>query len=154
MKLIGENGATFDLMIEGYQFPEITTDDWDSNWLMVCGQVKHPQGAWNFCDPCLTTFELEQLAEWFDGVAKGNVDSDNGYFTEPNLHFEYVTMPISAIQVTFAHESAPPWLGREERFDGAIIRFPLTLNDSGAASRSLRAILSKFPARGVPVENA
>lgn len=30
-------GATFDLIIEGYQFPEITTDDWDSNWLMVRG---------------------------------------------------------------------------------------------------------------------
>lgn len=122
---------------------------------MVRGRLEHPQGTWTFCDPCLTTFELEQLAVWLDGVANGKIDPDNGYFTEPNLHFEYVTMPISAIQVTFAYESAPSWLTeREERFEGATIRFPLALNDLGAASRCLRVSLSRFPIRGVPEEDA
>jgi len=154
MRLEGEDGATFELLIDGYQFPNIATDYWDSNWLIVHGQVINSQGNWAFRDPCMTTFELEQLATWFDGVTNGNVDPDNGYFTEPNLHFEYVITPISAIQVTFANESAPPWLGHEGRFDGAIIRFPLALNDPGAASRSLRAILSNFPVRGLPEGDA
>jgi hypothetical protein len=151
MKLQGEDGAMFDLTIDGYQFPEIETDYWDSNWLMVRGQVNHPRGNWIFRDPCLTTFELEQLAIWLDGVANGVANPADGYFTEPNLHFEYVTIPVPAIQVTFGYESAPPWLATDDaRLDGAIVRFPLALNDLRVVSRSLRADLVKFPIRGVP----
>ena len=58
------------LDIVGYQFPD-AHDYWDSNWLTVAGIAKHPKGSWQFTDPCLTTFELDQLALWFDGVALG-----------------------------------------------------------------------------------
>lgn len=150
MRLEGDQGWTLELAIERYEFPE-SVEYWDANWLLIRGHVEHPLGAWTFRDPCLTTFELEQLARWFDGVADGRVDPDSGYFTEPNLRFDYSPTPTPSIQVTLAYESAPPWLKeREERFDGAVMTFPAGSNDPRAASRSLRALLAEYPVRGVP----
>ena len=63
MTLHGERGGTFRLSIDGYQFPETTDDRWDANWLFVRGHVQDPQGEWTFRDPCLTTFEVQELAE-------------------------------------------------------------------------------------------
>jgi hypothetical protein len=146
MRLEDDQGRTFELSIDAYQFPE-SDEYWDANWLVVCGRVTHPRGAWTFRDPCLTTFELEQLAKWFDGVADGNVDKAIGYFTEPNLHFEYVPAPRPAIKLTFAYESCPPWLERDKRLEGTIVIFPLALNDPREASRSLRTLLVQFPVR-------
>ncbi len=139
-----------ELSIDGYQFPE-SDEYWDANWLVVRGRVTHPRGAWTFRDPCLTTFELEQLAAWFDGVATGRVDPASGYFTEPNLHFEYVATPVPAISVTFSYESSPPWVSQlEERMDGAIVTFPVALNDPRKSSRSIRTLLARFPVRVFP----
>ena len=150
MRLDDGQGTTLELAIDGYQFPE-SGEYWDANWLVVRGEVEHPRGSWRFRDPCLTTFELEQLAAWFDRVAAGEADPDSGYFTEPNLHFEYATTPHPAIDVKLAYESAPPWLTeREERFDGAVVTFPVRFNDPGVASRSLRALVDRYPVRALP----
>ena len=154
MRLNDGQGATLELGVDGYQFPE-SDEYWDANWLVVRGQVEHPRGSWTFHDPCLTTFELEQLAVWFDGVADGKVDPANGYFTEPNLHFEYATGPDPAINVTLSYESAPPWLTqREERLDGAVVTFPVRLNDPQEAALSLRRLLSACPIRVLPEKPA
>lgn len=48
MRLKGEDGTSFELKIEGYQFPEIQDDRWDSNWLVVSGRVAHPAGTGAF----------------------------------------------------------------------------------------------------------
>jgi hypothetical protein len=150
MKLDDGQRTALELVIDGYQFPE-SDEYWDANWLVVRGRVEHPRGNWTFRDPCLTTFELEQLAAWFEGVGAGEADPASGYFTEPNLHFEYAATPHPAIHVKLAYESAPPWLtDREERLDGATITFPLRLNDPGVTSRSLRALLARYPVRALP----
>lgn len=150
MKLTGEHGVAFELNIDCYQFREVT-DYWDSNWLMVRGDVEHPRGGWTFRDPCLTTFELEQLATWFDEVDMGTAAADNGHFTEPNLSFDYVVASEPEIRVTFAHESAPPWLVKQDqRANGAVITLPLRLNSPRETARSLRSLLSNYPKRGTP----
>jgi hypothetical protein len=150
MKLNDDQGATLELAIVAYQFPE-SDECWDANWLVVHGQITHAQGAWTFRDPCLTTFELEQLAAWFDGVAVGRPDPGSGYFTEPNLHFEYAPLPTPTIRVKLAYESAPPWLSeRVERLDGAVMTFPVALNDPAEVSRCLRAWLTRYPVRLLP----
>src|SRR5262245_2704115 len=68
MRLVGEQGTLFELGVDGYQFPG-SAEYWDANWLMIRAHVQDPRGSWTFRDPCLTTFEVEQLAGWFDGVA-------------------------------------------------------------------------------------
>jgi len=150
MRFRGQEGASFELSIVGYQFPEMTKDRWDANWLFVRGHVRHSQGEWTFRDPCLTTFELEELAEWFDSVGRGQASSRECSFTEPNLNFEYLDDGTPAIVVRFAHESAPPWQLGEERFIGTVLSFPVALNDLTSAASDLRGFLTQFPERGEP----
>jgi len=148
MKLVGRNGTVLELSASGYQFPEITDDYWDSNWLMVSGKVQHPNGSWKFIDPCLTAFELEQLASWFDDVPAGNADPDLGHFTEPNLQFSCILGPEPFIEVRIAHESAPPWLVGDARMEGVRLEFPVAMNDVRATATELRDLVSRFPVRG------
>lgn len=148
MKLVGRDETALELSVDGYQFPDIADDCWDSNWLMVSGRVRHPHGSWTFTDPCLTTFELEQLASWLDDVAAGRPNPDLGYFTEPNLCFCYRQDPEPTIEVRIAYESAPPWLVGEPRMGGAALEFPLVMNDPRVAAAEIRSFISRFPVRG------
>ena len=150
MRLHDGQGVTFELGVDGYQFPD-SDEYWDANWLMVRGRIEHPRESWTFRDPCLTTFELEQLAEWFESVVAGKADPANGYFTEPNLHFSQGSTPEPTIDVTFAYESAPPWLtGHEPRLEGTVVSFPLRLNDPLELASSLRRMLAMHPIRALP----
>lgn len=148
MKLVGRHETSLELSVGGYQFPDIADDPWDSNWLMVAGRVRHPHGSWTFTDPCLTTFELDQLASWLDDVAAGRPDPDHGYFTEPNLRFSYRQEPEPTIEIRVAYESAPPWLVGEPRMQGAVLAFPVAMNDLGIAAADVRSFISRFPVRG------
>jgi hypothetical protein len=85
MQLKGENGISAELEITGYQHPGVTDEYWQSNWLIVRVAVEHPKGAWSASHPSLTTFEVDQLARWFEGLAATDPDPKAGHFTEPNL---------------------------------------------------------------------
>jgi len=148
MNLYGQDGASFDLGIEGYQFPEVADDYWDSNWFFVRGQVRCSQGDWTFRDPCLTTFELRELADWLDSVAAGRPSSTICSFTEPNLDFEYRPVPAASIVARFTHESAPPWQRGDDRLGGFALSFDVVLNDLARSASQLREMLAMFPERG------
>jgi hypothetical protein len=139
----GKHGITFELQIDGYQFPAIEGEIEDANWLMVRGAVSLPEGAWTFVDPCLTTIECEGLADWLDRVAEGSVNEPVLFFTEPNLGFEYAAHPVEMMTVRLSYECAPPWAG----IAGTAVSFPLSLNEPREAARSLRAALARFPPR-------
>ena len=150
MKLQSEKTIALTLEIAGYRSPEIVDRFWDANWLLVRCRIEHPRGGWSFSEPSLATFELEQLARWFDGVAQVNPDPKAGYFTESHLTFLYAPPPVSVIEVRFAFEAAPPWLvDRNLRLDGAVLSFPLALNDPRACAQNLREQLARFPQRGL-----
>ena len=38
------DGQSLELRILGYQYPDLETEDYDSNWLNVEGKVAHPRG--------------------------------------------------------------------------------------------------------------
>lgn len=135
--------TTFQLTVERYQFPN-ATEYWDANWLLMRGAVAHPDGGWNFLDACMTTFELEKLARWFDSLAASSPNNARCIFTEPNLCFELVADPVPAIALEFSLESAPAWLDR-----APVLRFPLVENDPSLVASTLRADLARFPPRGV-----
>jgi len=147
-------GASLTLSVVGYQFPGETSERSDANWLVISGKAKHLRGAWDFQDACLTTFELNQLADWFDGAAAGHPEPDSGYFTEPCLEFRYKADPEPTLDVRLAYECAPPWLGDSDaRMDGITLRFPVSSNDLARAAGAARALLRRFPERGL-VEGA
>jgi hypothetical protein len=82
-------------------------------------------------------------------VAQGNPDPKAGYFTESHLTFLHAPTPVSAVEVRFAFEAAPPWLvDRNLRLDDAVLSFPLALNNPRTCAQYLREQLARFPQRG------
>jgi hypothetical protein len=104
MKLEGLNGELFELDIIGHEYLE-------PSWLMVALHVVHRTlGTWQAIDPCLQTFEVEQLAQWLENVAKGIESENHLYFLEPNLEFELVGKEENrSIRVYLKLEARPEW---------------------------------------------
>ena len=132
------------LAIEGYQFPDITDDEWDSNWLIIRGDAVLDGRSWSFRDPCLTTFEVQRLADWLDQVAMGTAEKSFCGFTEPILDFEWV--PGGSIRIGLSLEALPPWENRDG--DLGDIGFDVPIGDQLNVSASVfRRLLSQFPVR-------
>ena len=69
MRITSASGDEFQLVIVRYQFPDVDEDRWESNWLIVNGTVAAAGEKWVFTEPCVTTFELADLADWLDELA-------------------------------------------------------------------------------------
>ena len=149
MRLQAESGNTFALVIVGYEYPDITEDWWDSNWLVISGNVSTAKNSWRFVHPCVTTFELANLADWLDKLGAEGETFSQYAFTEPNLEFTFLAKPSPVLRVRFAHESAPPWLKQhEERLNGMTLDFPLSHTKAHEAAADLRNALVDYPVRG------
>jgi hypothetical protein len=149
MRLTADSGNAFELLILRYEFPDITEDRWDSNWLVVSGKVTIGDKTWHFIEPCVTTFELADLADWLETLGDGAEDLADCSFTEPNLAFLYSRKPFPVLRVRFTRESAPPWLkGPEQRAVGVTVSFPLTDGVAQEVAAEIRNALIEYPIRG------
>ncbi|WP_298397063.1 hypothetical protein [Sphingobium sp.] len=138
------SGGSLRLGVEGYQFPHILDDDWDSNWLIIVGEAEIGNRSWRFRDACLTTFEMERLADWLDAATTGKQSNPFCGFTEPNLDFERVSN--EAIRIGFSLEAAPPWSSEDDDF--GTHGFEVPVNDRlGLAATDLRRLLQTYPVR-------
>ncbi len=148
MRLVGREEEELHLEVLGYQFPGIEDDEWDSEWLIIAGQVSCTRGRWKFREPCLCTFELQALAAWLRDVRVGGPEREL-CFTEPNLRFEHVeTSDGDVLLIAFSQESSPPWATEGERYgEGYALSFPFCLNDFAVASSTLGSMLLKWPIR-------
>jgi hypothetical protein len=151
LTFIGYNNARLEFDIVGYQFPNADLDGWDSEWLIVAGAVSCDRGKWKFRDPCLTTFELQALAEWLRSRTDKGSSTEIG-FTEPNLSFARTGAGTTEeLTISFAQESAPPWATEQEKYgNGFSLGFPIALNDCAAWADSIDKILERFPVRALP----
>ena len=140
--LLSNGSSWFQLQITNYQFPGIEKDEWDSNWLIVEGSVRLSDREWHFREPCLTTFEVDDLASWLEGCVQGKDVKTCCAFTEPNIYFDLVD--AQHIRVGFANECAPPWASRGTAHQFDVLIGPDVLK----AASSLRLQLKKFPLRG------
>jgi hypothetical protein len=135
----------FELRVVGYQFPGNATAEYDSNWLVIEGAVRHPRGDWRFRDPSLLTYEVARLADWLEAVASGTEPRPWCGFIEPNLSFDVAGEGVARVlRVSFGCESLPPWAARGEE---VAVEFPVAGLDLGAAAASLRGQLGEFPQR-------
>jgi hypothetical protein len=147
MKLKSDAGNSFELAVLGYEHPDITEDRWDSNWLVVSGKVTAGDQSWRFVEPCVTTFELAELAEWLEDL--GWRDAPDCAFTEPNLLFQYSPRPEPVVRIRFAHESAPPWMTQDpERIAGLTLDFPMSKQQAADLAAEVRNALVEYPERG------
>jgi hypothetical protein len=143
MRLAANTDVAVEISIVGYQFPDLHTAEYDSNWLVVRGHVHHPCGDWTFCDPCLLTYEAARLVDWLESVAAGHEMDERATFIEPNLSFEVaVTKTGRMLRITFALESRPSWASED-----VVIELPITEMDLNDTIRQWRKQLERFPQR-------
>src|SRR6266536_3133930 len=111
MKLSSPNSTSFTLTIVGYQFPALATTPYDSNWLDIHVDVTTDQGTWSATDPCLLTYEVQQLADWLDAIGERRNDSSICSFTEPCLVFQLLAENHAqpTLRILFELELRPPW---------------------------------------------
>lgn len=163
--------VSFELKILGYQFPEISSDPYDSEWLNIQISIHHSEGHWQDwvrLDPSLETLEIQHLIEWLREVASHSTVfkhwrsarlESRVFFTEPNLSFEahsnvYGEQEL-ALRVYLAAETLPPFkkdlqhieLDKREEISEVWIDFPVNASDLEQAAQSLTEQLASFPIR-------
>jgi hypothetical protein len=149
MKLASKDGHLFEMRILQYQFPHMETEDYDSNWLIIEGEVIHPKGSWHFRDPCLLTYEAERLASWMDAVAGGKPLPAICDFMEPTLEFRAIfSAQRPVLRVYFELEARPEWASNERPGKEDIwVEFPFEELNLRSIAREWRGELSAYPQR-------
>jgi hypothetical protein len=133
----------FRLRIVGYQFPDATDLD-DANWLMISGECSLEGRQWTFTDPCLETWDMEELASWLEALAAGRNTKPFLAFTEPNLEFQVVKG--NTLRVIFSLETAPE---KDFRAPESKRRFDMPITpDLAATAKCLRDQSHLFPPKG------
>ena len=149
MLLVGSGGNELDLSIVGYQFPDVTTDPWDSNWLLVAVRVVSPEGSWDVVDPCLTTWEAKHLVRWLVNAAARDPSAAPAMFTEPNLTLVARAHPRNpsrvGVRACFQLELRPPWVGAGNEL---CVDLEVDRADLARAAAALLVDLLRFPQRG------
>jgi hypothetical protein len=148
MRITSSSGDAFQLVIVRYQHPDVGEDRWDSNWLIVNGTVAAGPETWGFIEPCVTTFELADFADWLDELAQEGSEPSSFEFAEPNLKFSYSPWPRRALQLTLAHESAPPSMSEVERRTGVTVEFEMPKVQAEGLAAEIRGALMDYPIRG------
>lgn len=88
MLFFGEHGQVVELVIHSYERAFTYAGDYDANWLQVLLRVSSEQANWQVVTPCLLTWELAGLSEWFETLSRGETVARNPCdFLEPNLCF-------------------------------------------------------------------
>jgi hypothetical protein len=111
---------------------------------MIALEVRRKGQTWSCTDPMLTTFELRDLAQWFEALANGLPADRNLCFTEPNITLEHLGTDSETVcmRLRFSHEARPPGAVRQARLDLALPAAQLR-----QAALDARAALTRFPER-------
>jgi len=150
MKLTLADGTSFTLTIVGYQYPQLATAPYDSNWLTIRIDATNPQGTWSATDPCLLTYEVSRLADWLDAIATGKVAKATCGFIEPCLLFRLDgdASGHQELRIYLELEPRPPWSGSKLAGQEDLwLTFPLSAIDLAVAASMLRQQLERYPQR-------
>ena len=154
LRFTDPEGLTFELDVVGYQYPadvESPLPEFDLNWLMIHISARDHEGReWEAVDPCLLTWELEELARWlevhsYDDKAFLLLD-----FTEPCLSFD-IQHPdrlgqTVVLNVHLSCELGAPEAGKNSRSD-VVLRFVLKEDDLMSAARQCQDLCGRYPHR-------
>jgi len=147
MKFTNKDQTSFELNILNYQFPEMETEEYDSNWLMVQIKVRHQKSEWQSVDPSLLTYEAKEIAEWLERIAKKESVKKQLGFIEPNLSFELLD-DKKYIRIYFELESRSSWVASKVAGEKDLwLGIEIENNNFLAEAEDLRKQLSKFPQR-------
>lgn len=144
----GIDSQTVELKITNYQFPDNRDGDWDGNWLNIHLKVDSKVGKWQTIDPSLTTWEVQEIIDWFDILSK---DKEPEYrlitFTEPNLSFELLNEPTDndkLIRINFDLESKPKSATDDKEY---FVDISANKDELIEITKGLKDELSRYPER-------
>jgi hypothetical protein len=148
MTFTGIDNQTVELKITNYQYPDINDGDWDGNWLNIYLNVKSKVGHWQTVDPSLTTWEVQELINWFDTLSINlQPEYADMSFTEPNLSFELLNdfkADKKTFRLKFNLESRPQTATDDKEYFVDVIA---DNNELKKLSTSLKIELDKYPER-------
>ncbi len=137
----------FKIAIWGYQFPKILYKKYDSNWLRIYIEVDSKMGKWEAIDPCLLTWEFEEITNWLKAIKQCERVEEHLEFIEPNLSFSLTENSdnLVKIKVHFDLESKPQSAKEDDKF---FIDFIVDRElELGGLIKKFEMELSKFPMR-------
>ena len=148
MTFSGIDNQTVELKIINYQYPNINDGDWDGNWLNIYLNVKSKVGHWQTVDPSLTTWEVQELINWFDALSINlQPEYADMSFTEPNLSFELLNdfkADKKTFRLKFNLESRPQSAINDKEY---FVDFIADNNELKKLSTDLKNELDKYPER-------
>jgi hypothetical protein len=137
--------SRFELEIGSYQFP-ISDEKYDSNWLVVNGTVEHAGEQWTFQDPCLLTWEAEEIVAWLEALSSGRQAQADLSFVEPNISFRWLSDNMLCVMLWL--EALPPSKrSSTELGEELSIQFSVTPASLHQAAQEFRTQLVRFPQR-------
>ena len=141
----GENEMNLDII--DYEFKDNENDIYDLNWLQIELTLNVNQISFSIIDPCLLTFEIHELINWFEKLISQDFSQNMISFIEPNLIFEYVN---GFIKVFFACEFKPKRIPIDQDF---LIKIPFEKESVECFKSDLKLKAEKFPIRKPKNEN-
>ncbi len=148
MIFTGLDNQTVEFVITNYEFPNNTEGDWDGNWLNIYLKVKSKVGDWQTIDPSLTTWEVQELIDWFETFStSGQTEYLKLQFTEPNLSFELVESKGKThkmFRIMFNLESRPKSAENDKEY---FVDFSADSQELKRIADELRMELDKYPER-------
>jgi hypothetical protein len=144
----GVDDQIVEIRIINYQFPDTLDRDWDGNWLNVYLRVKSNLGHWQTIDPALTTWEAQEIIDWFILLSD---DKKSKYtdleFTEPCISFELLNTPTDIckrIRIKFGLEFGPKSAKEDEEY---FVDINVTNEELLKLALDLKQELNKYPQR-------
>lgn len=154
MIFTGVDNQTVELKITNYQFPNTSDFGWDGNWLNIYVSVNSKLGHWQTVDPSLTTWEVQELINWFDILSKNlQPEYSNMSFTEPNLSFELLNdlgAGKKIFRIKFDLDLRPKTASVDKGYFVEVVADSFEL---ARISNELKNELSKYPERKPPFNN-
>lgn len=152
MRLTNSDGSLFELKILGYAYPDILTEKYDSNWLIIEIEAVHPKGSWVARSTCLLTWEIEALAVWLEKIHLGQEVKPLQKFIEPEMEFEILEISSSAkfLRVYVEFGLRPKWAPWESgTWKEVWLQFTILEIDLEKAISLLRQQLAQYPMRAI-----
>lgn len=148
MIIKGIDNQTVEIKITNYQYPASLDRDWDGNWLNIYLKVESKVGNWQTIDPSLTTWEIQELIDWFIDLANNSKPKwTDMEFTEPNLSL-YLKNDFNDfnkhIRIKFDLESRPKSATEDKEY---FVDFEADNSELKRLANDLTSELKRYPIR-------
>lgn len=142
MILKGDN-QEIELEIKGYQFPKITNNEWDNNWLVLYCRKTFNGHTIRGTFPCFVTTELIRLHNMLRQFANRESDFLEWGGTEPNFYISIQrTREHCVLEIFFYPEN-----GTEDYEDVKLFRKNATDEDIQSLIEFCTVNISRYPVR-------